>query len=77
MEPTSRSFAPEFSILGKRTSLPSLHTYFMQTFWLWLSQLRLCPLDETYFTFDPKEYNALFDQELERVTARTSDHAHR
>ena len=49
----------------------------MQTFWQWLSQLRLCPLDETYFTFDPKEYNELFDKELEKVIARTSDAKHR
>ena len=48
----------------------------MQTFWQWLSKLRLCPLDETYFTFDPKEYNQLFDQELGKVIARTSDPAH-
>jgi hypothetical protein len=49
----------------------------MQTFWQWLSQLRLCPLDETYFTFDPKEYNELFDKELEKVVTRTSDAKHR
>ena len=49
----------------------------MQTFWQWLSQLRLCPLDETYFTFDPKEYNELFDKELEKVIGRTRDPAHR
>ena len=49
----------------------------MQTFWQWLSQLRLCPLDETYFTFDPKEYNELFDKELQKVIARTSDAKHR
>ncbi len=49
----------------------------MQTFWQWLSQLRLCPLDETYFTFDPAEYNELFDKELEKVIARTSNAKHR
>jgi hypothetical protein len=48
----------------------------MQTFWQWLAQLRLCPLDETYFTFDPAEYNELFDKELEKVIARTSSPAH-
>ena len=49
----------------------------MQTFWQWLSQLRLCPLDETYFTFDPAEYNEVFDKELQKVIARTSDAKHR
>ncbi len=49
----------------------------MQTFWQWLSQLRLCPLDETYFTFDPKEYNELFDKELQKVIARASEPKHR
>ena len=56
---------------------PASHIYYMQTFWQWLSQLRLCPLDETYFTFDPREYNELFDKELEKVIARTSDAKHR
>ena len=46
----------------------------MRTFWQWLAQLRLL---ETYFSFDPQEYNELFDQELQRVIARTSDPAHR
>ena len=53
----------------------------MQTFHEWLSQLRLLArlrlLGETYFTFDPKEYNELFDKELEKVIARTSDAKHR
>ena len=49
----------------------------MQTFWQWLSQLRLCPLGETYFTFDPAEYNELFDKELQKVIARTSNAKHR
>jgi len=44
----------------------------MQTFWQWLAEFR-----ETYFTFDPQQYNRLFDEELERVIARTSDPAHR
>ncbi len=47
----------------------------MQTFYEWLAQLRL--LGETYFTFDPAEYNDLFDKELEKVIARTSDAKHR
>ena len=56
---------------------PASHIYCMQTFWQWLSQLRLCPLDKTYFTFDPREYNELFDKELQKVIARTSDAKHR
>ena len=49
--------------------------YRMQTFWEWLSRFRL--LGENYFTFDPAEYNELFDKELEKVIARTSDAKHR
>jgi hypothetical protein len=41
----------------------------MHTFWEWLT--------ETYFTFDPKQYNQLFDDQLEKLIARTSDPAHR
>jgi hypothetical protein len=40
----------------------------MQTFWQWLSQLR-----ETYFSFDAKQYDQLFDTELEKVIARVKD----
>jgi hypothetical protein len=40
----------------------------MQTFWEWLSRL-----EETYFSFDPSQYNALFDSELEKVVARVRD----
>jgi hypothetical protein len=39
-----------------------------------LSQFRLI---ETYYGLDPQEYNALFDEQLEQVLARTSDPAHR
>ena len=46
----------------------------MRTFYEWLAQLRL---DETYYGFDPQQYDALFDGELEKVIARTSDPAHR
>ncbi len=53
---------------------PANHIYFMQTFWAWLSQFRLI---ETYYGLDPQEYNALFDEQLEQVLARTSDPAHR
>ena len=48
----------------------------MQTFYEWLSQLDLLRvLAETWFTFDPKQYDQLFDGELEKVVARTSDPA--
>ncbi len=47
----------------------------MQTFWQWLARLRL--LDESYFTFNPTQYDRLFDAELAQVIARTSDPAHR
>ncbi len=40
-----------------------------------LSLFRL--LDENYVTFDPTAYNHLFDEELEKVIARTSDAKHR
>jgi hypothetical protein len=45
----------------------------MQTFWQWLSQLNL--LEGTWFTFDPKQYDQLFDGELEKVVARVRDPA--
>jgi hypothetical protein len=41
----------------------------MRTFWQWLQ--------ETYITFDPQAYDRLFDEELEKVIARTSDPKHR
>jgi hypothetical protein len=47
----------------------------MRTFWQWVARLRF--LDEHYVTFDPKAYDRLFDEELEKVIARTSDPAHR
>jgi hypothetical protein len=50
----------------------------MQTFYEWLSQLNLLRrLSETYYTFDPEQYNQLFNQELQQIIARTSDPAHR
>ena len=51
--------------------------YFMQTFFQWLSyseilaQLRLI---ETYFSFDPAQYNQLFDHELAKVSASSPEH---
>ena len=47
----------------------------MQTFLQWVAQLRL--LGENYYTFNADQYNQLFSEELEKVIARTHDHAHR
>ena len=48
----------------------------MQTFYEWLSQINLLRLLEgTWFTFDPKQYDQLFDGELEKVIARVKDPA--
>ena len=50
----------------------------MQTFYEWVAQVRLLRLlSESYVTFDPKQYNDLFDQELAQVIVRTHDPAHR
>jgi len=50
----------------------------MQTFYEWLSQFRLLRLlQETWFTLDPAEYDRLFNDELEKVPARTSDAKYR
>ena len=49
-----------------------IHIYRMLTFWQWLSQLA-----ETYFSFDPRAYNSLFDSELDKVITRVKDPAHR
>jgi hypothetical protein len=43
----------------------------METFWQWLRLRHL--LAETYFTFDPEQYNALFDSEVEKVIARVKE----
>jgi hypothetical protein len=47
----------------------------MRTFWQWLARFKV--LGETYITFDPAQYNALFDEELRKVISRTSDAKHR
>ncbi len=47
------------------------HPYRMETFWDWLRLRHL--LAETYFTFDPAQYNTLFDNELEMLIARVKD----
>ncbi len=53
---------------------PAHHTYCMKTFWQWLAEIRLL---ETYYGLDPKQYNSLFDMELEKVIGRVKDPAHR
>lgn len=52
----------------------------MKTFLEWLSDLKFLArlqLLETYFTFDPAQYNALFEDELEKLLQRVTDPAHR
>ncbi len=52
----------------------------METFYEWIGHLDICArlrLLETYFTFDAKEYNALFEGELEKLIQRVRDPAHR
>jgi hypothetical protein len=43
----------------------------MENFWQWLRLRHL--LAETYFSFDPVQYNAIFDDELEKVITRVKD----
>lgn len=45
----------------------------MQSFWQWARLQSL--LEATWFTFDPKQYDQLFDDELQKVVARVSDPA--
>ena len=45
----------------------------MKTFWAWLAQLRLL---ETYYGLDPKQYDTLFNDELEKVIGRVRDPTH-
>ena len=50
----------------------------MQNFYEWLSNVALIDrlrLIETYYTFDPAQYNQVFQDELEKVIQRTSDPA--
>jgi hypothetical protein len=49
----------------------------MLTFWQWLSRFKSSLLGETYFTFDRAQYDRLFDEELHKVLARTTDPTHR
>jgi hypothetical protein len=52
----------------------------MQTFWQWLPRADLLArlqFLETYYTFNRQQYDAIFDEELERTINRTTDPAHR
>jgi hypothetical protein len=56
------------------------HTYRMETFYEWLTNLDLLArlrLLESYFTFDAKQYNQLFEDELEKLLQRVTDPTHR
>jgi hypothetical protein len=44
----------------------------MLSFWQWLTELH-----ETYYSFNPAQYNRLFEDELEQLIQRVSDPAHR
>ncbi len=46
----------------------------MQTFWEWVAQFRFA---ETYFSFDPAQYDRLFDDELGKIVGRVRDSARR
>jgi hypothetical protein len=46
----------------------------METFWDWLKLRSL--LEAAWYTFDAQAYNALFNDELEKVIARVKDPAH-
>ena len=48
------------------------HTYRMQTFWQWLRLLK-----ENFCRLNHAQYDAIFNDELERVIARTHDPNHR
>ena len=47
------------------------HIYRMETFWQWLRLRSL--LEAAWYSFNPAEYNRLFDSELEKVIARVKD----
>ena len=47
------------------------HRYRMETFWHWLRLRNL--LEAAWYSFNPAQYNALFDSELEKVVARVRD----
>jgi len=52
----------------------------METFYEWLPRANLLArlrLLETYYTFDSAQYDRLFDEELQKVLARTTDPTHR
>ena len=47
----------------------------METFWDWLRLRNL--LEAAWYSFNPAQYNTLFDSELEKVIARVRDPTHR
>jgi hypothetical protein len=51
------------------------HIYGMETFWDWLRFRNL--LEAAWYSFNPAQYNTLFDSELEKVIARVRDPTHR
>ena len=70
---------PVCSLRTLRTAFAA-PTYSMQTFWQWLPRADLLArlqFLETYYTFNRAEYDAIFDEELERTINRTTDPAHR
>jgi hypothetical protein len=57
-------------------NLREMDKYCMQNFYEWLTHADLLDrlrLIETYFSFDPQQYNQLFRDELEKVIQKTSD----
>jgi hypothetical protein len=53
------------------------HTYGMRTFFDWITNLDLFArlrLIETYYSFDPQQYNQLFDDELQKVSVSSPEH---
>ena len=49
----------------------------MRTFYEYLSDLDLLSrlwLIETYFSFDPAQYNQLFDDELQKLSVSSPEH---
>jgi hypothetical protein len=64
---------PELSVFRGGNTASDDYTYRMETFWPWLSRFRL--LEATWFTFDAKQYDRLFNGELEKAIARVRDPA--
>jgi hypothetical protein len=72
--PAAISLADHPQLFRVFSPATTIHTR-METFWHWLRLRHL--LDETYFTFDANQYDRLFDEELDKVIARTPDPTHR